>query len=1257
MADIGAGGRSVNRDSEVINLIDSRVSRLGKSTKLWIAALSLVLPLVVGLAASGLWVKTQGEGSKAHMDLILRVTIAAFACICFIVMYSRGVQRRRRGPILLSAAFLFLAVAESSAAIHSLSEASGRTEASHARGLLTLIVINFVFSVFLVWPELKNKWLETDANFRANRARMLAGILGLCLPIVFANWAPGGAMITAVKAVTGLALVFFAYVAHKHCLHYADEKEPMRLATATVAISAAVAQFMLLRASGPDMGSSVLLARLILGSALLSPIAVLIAKDALAANRSLPAQVRLIFNSIVLIVVVASTIVVTHFNQVLESLDASSELRHIFGIQQRMVVLMAAGILTAICAAMLVSTRRLRLFLNNVEDLVGATREMARGQYSGLTTKEGEDELTALTVSFNAMAERLCLQNRELSILAHVMDGTSDPVIVLSKDHHVIYTNRAFSKKTGWERRQVIGSPYDRLFSEESSRKHLATLCEQVEQGESTAGELNIDIQGGGRLASMVTISPVENGGETIYHVAVHHDLRPMKQLEAERAEFVRSLLDLHRVAKNIVESLDLAEVQRRAVVGIEVVFGAKARIWMQEDANCPSTCGHRETCRQDRHCLRLFGSSAANAICHPLKEGFLGQVMTLSTNQVCENPAEHPELFACAPDSEDMTGIRAAFPLVAAGSVMGVLELALLPGTKSSQLEVFDLLAQLLAEAIFNAKNHEHLAVQAERMGEMTENLKTAIEAEKSHAFELRKLNDKLLEADRIKNNFLSTTSHELRSPISGMMGYLQLIIDDMAEDREEEMEFIVGAHEQAQVLLDVINDVLDLAKIDSGQTQMEPESFEIDSLLSEAEATLAKEAGRKGIPLVVRRQDGTGEAYGDYLRMVQVLSIVVGNAIKFSDAGTITVSAKTRDELGFAEFRIKDEGIGLAEEDQSRILDAFVQADGGDSRRYGGSGLGLTLARDLLSMMGGTLRLESAGQGYGTTAIFTLPLSGPCVEPPYDTSFPGPTAVVVDSDPLFIEKAKDVLGTIGAQVVVAQNAADAIELIHDFKPRWVLSEAVLPHKNHPRMRSGSDLGRAIDHIEDFSVDYCIVTGHNRGITDGGSKGRWGTDILEKPVSARDIEERLGLSSLRAAFDQEPKILLVDSELDSPRRVRHALRYTPFSLEFTTHPEAAIPSLTSSTNAPEILLLDMNTPGTALYELLQVAKGIVDRGDLGILLLHSDEDDIEHTKSLFQECGHAVGSIRKSEIESSPQRFIDAIVEALPKIEHQLNT
>jgi PAS domain S-box-containing protein len=231
--------------------------------------------------------------------------------------------------------------------------------------------------------------------------------------------------------------------------------------------------------------------------------------------------------------------------------------------------------------------------------------------------------------------------------------------------------------------------------------------------------------------------------------------------------------------------------------------------------------------------------------------------------------------------------------------------------------------------------------------------------------------------EANRLKSEFLANTSHEIRTPLNGIIGYLQLILNDMCDSPEEEREFLEGASRSARHLMALINDVLDVARIEAGRLELEPQAVAVAGLLADVQAIVRPQAEQNELALIIHAVDPALQAWCDGDRLKQVLVNLIGNAVKFTPRGgsvTVRTEADSVDEV--VRFSVEDTGIGIPPDKLDRIFDKFVQVDGSTTRRTGGSGLGLTISRQLVELMGGTLQCASEGEGKGSCFSFTVPV-----------------------------------------------------------------------------------------------------------------------------------------------------------------------------------------------------------------------------------------------------------------------------------------
>ena len=242
----------------------------------------------------------------------------------------------------------------------------------------------------------------------------------------------------------------------------------------------------------------------------------------------------------------------------------------------------------------------------------------------------------------------------------------------------------------------------------------------------------------------------------------------------------------------------------------------------------------------------------------------------------------------------------------------------------------------------------------------------------------DLAEARDTALAATRAKSDFLANTSHEIRSPMHVFIGMTDMALDTNLEP--EAREYLGRARSAAVALLAIINEILDLSKIEAGKLEIESGPLDVGATIREIVHLLEPSAAAKGLALACRVDAGLHrELAGDAGRLRQVLTNLVENAIKFTERGQVAIEARAVRETPShvaVLFAVRDTGIGIAPERQTAVFESFTQADGSTTRKYGGTGLGLTISRRLVELMGGELRLEST-VGRGSTLSFTLDLT----------------------------------------------------------------------------------------------------------------------------------------------------------------------------------------------------------------------------------------------------------------------------------------
>jgi signal transduction histidine kinase len=371
---------------------------------------------------------------------------------------------------------------------------------------------------------------------------------------------------------------------------------------------------------------------------------------------------------------------------------------------------------------------------------------------------------------------------------------------------------------------------------------------------------------------------------------------------------------------------------------------------------------------------------------------------------------------------------------------------------------------------------------------------------------------------ANEAKSLFVASMSHELRTPLNAIIGYSEILLEDAeAEGRREQtadLERIISA---GRHLLGLINDVLDLSRIEAGRLELQVETFSLDGFVSDVAATCRPLVAKNGNRMVVRRPERLGEMRGDATKLRQCVLNLLGNAAKFTEKGEIVFEAQreTTERGEELVLIVKDSGIGIAPEHLSRLFRNFSQADPTIGGKYGGAGLGLSLSQQLCRLMGGRITVESE-IGAGSTFTLRVPTEQGSVassaapthfragsaEP---TAADGAVALVIDDDPSVRDLAERILVREGYRPVVAGTAEQGLQLARDVKPEVIILDVLLPGRDGfealRRLKDDPDLR----HIP--VVMLTMIDDKRKGLELGA------VDYLIKPVERLTLVEAVNRS------------------------------------------------------------------------------------------------------------------------------------------------
>jgi signal transduction histidine kinase/DNA-binding response OmpR family regulator len=579
-----------------------------------------------------------------------------------------------------------------------------------------------------------------------------------------------------------------------------------------------------------------------------------------------------------------------------------------------------------------------------------------------------------------------------------------------------------------------------------------------------------------------------------------------------------------------------------------------------------------------------------------PLGEGITGWVAQHGQPVLASDVRDDPRYHA----ADVNTRSELCVPLGLGGRVLGTLNV------ESREIDAFTLDDQQLLTTL---GSNLAMLIERARLFEEVEGARAELQ---QRAEALEQANARLKELDRLKSQFLANMSHELRTPLNSVIGFSEVLIDgllgEMPPERKECVENIYASGEH---LMALINDILDLSKIEAGRIELSPEPFDVTELIDNVQKTVTPMIEEKSQVLTIEIDQGMTTSPGakvtastdlpplkaDRIRVRQVLLNLLSNAHKFTPQGNeITLSCSLADPATML-FSVSDTGIGIKPEDQELIFEEFRQVDGTATREIEGTGLGLTISKRLVEMHGGTIWVEST-YGEGAVFSFLLPLGGPPEPQETEGDYVEPHAdqkvLIVEDDRQFSNLLSLYLRKEGYEPIKHYQGPGVLEQVRRLDPDLITLDIMLPGQD------GWEILQSLKSDPQTRDIPVLVISALRNSELALSLGA--TDYLVKPVDRSALQTVLGRLPLPRATSEEPKILVIDDDTRLVPLLEAMLRHEPCTLVPAYDGEEGLAK--AREEQPDGILLDLMMPGISGFEVLERLKGDERTADIPVIVL-----------------------------------------------------
>ena len=756
------------------------------------------------------------------------------------------------------------------------------------------------------------------------------------------------------------------------------------------------------------------------------------------------------------------------------------------------------------------------------------------------------------------------VQNR----FRRLLESAPDPMIIVDTSGEITMFNRQAEEVFGYGRDEVIGEPIEFLLPNRFRANHPEMVRSFFSNPSARAMGADVELLGltksGNEFPVEISLSPIETEDGLLVASSLR-DITVRREAENELKELNEDIRRQRRIetALNKLSDVLRGQQEMRSLADVIVHQLANhldlqfATLFVLRDGDTyvrEGAFGYPQRGGTER-----FESG----------DGLLGQVAR-DANPLAVAEVPSYARMALGPGVVQL-GSLLIHPLVHEGTVVGVLELGSLRSLDEGQTEWLGKASNGLAVTI-------RLVLDLEQRNRVEKELAAAKEAAET--------------ANQAKSSFLANMSHELRTPMNAILGYSEMLAEE-AEDIGQD-DFVTDLKKINQAgnhLLALINDVLDLSKIESGRMEAYAEDFDVGSLVDQVIDTAQPLVAKNSNHFTIERSQSLGSAHQDLTKLRQSIFNLLSNAAKFTREGTITLWAERKSDHNgvWLVFAVTDTGIGIPPDKLEHVFQEFSQADDSTTRDFGGTGLGLPISRKFCRMLGGDITVDSS-PGQGSTFTIRVPavLAGTKAQTPVEATpvttevelealrvaGAGQTVLVIDDDPQARDIIERFLRRDGFEVATADNGEDGLRLAHKLRPAVITLDVRMPEMN------GWSVLRALKAdpvLHDVPVVMLtMIDDRGKGFALGAA------DYLTKPVDRERLHQAL---ARYRDTDGSGSVLLIEDDEATREVMARTLEKSDWRVTEAANGREALDRLAAE--QPRLILLDLMMPVMDGFEFL----------------------------------------------------------------------